>query len=87
MNGRTISNPCIGLCNTSKSPLSPDFKALLSEFDIFETSVRGSCGADPGPERLRIATLSAWPVWCKEETSACRVLDIPPRLQCCVLQL
>jgi hypothetical protein len=40
-------------------PLLPDSKALRSESDIFATSARGSSGVDPGPEQLRIVTLSA----------------------------
>ena len=44
------------------SPLIPDSKVLRSEFDIFATSARGSCGVDPGPVRLRIATLSVSPI-------------------------
>ena len=44
-------------------PLLPsDSKALRSESDIFATSARGSCGVDPGPVRLRIATLSVSPI-------------------------
>ena len=39
-------------------PLSPDSKALRSEFEIFATRARGSCGVDPGPVRLKIVTLS-----------------------------
>ena len=41
------------------SPLPSDSKTLRSESDIFATRARGSCGVDPGPERLRIVTLSA----------------------------
>ena len=45
------------------SPYLPsDSKALRSDFDIFATSARGSCGVDPGsvlPIRLRIISLSA----------------------------
>ena len=40
-------------------PHPPAFKALRSESEIFATRARGSCGVDPGPVRLRIATLSA----------------------------
>ena len=39
-------------------PLPPDSKALRSESDIFATRARGSCGVEPGPVRLKIATLS-----------------------------
>ena len=40
------------------SPLPLDSKALRSESDIFATRAKGSCGVDPGPVHLRIATLS-----------------------------
>ena len=47
----------------SATPVSPpllsDSKALRSEFDIFATSARGSCGVDPGLVSLRIMTFSA----------------------------
>ena len=39
--------------------LLPASKALLSEFDIFATSARGSYGVDPGPVPLRIVTFPA----------------------------
>ena len=43
----------------SSPPLSLDSMALRSESDIFATRARGSCDVDPGPVRLRIATLSS----------------------------
>ena len=43
-------------------PLLPDSRKLRSESDIFATRARGSCGVDPGPVGLRIATLSASPM-------------------------
>ena len=48
-----------GSAALASSPLPSDSKALRSEFDIFATSARGSCGVDPGPEPLRIITMSA----------------------------
>ena len=43
-------------------PLSSNSRALRSGSDIFATRARGSCGVDPGPVQLRIATLSASPI-------------------------
>ena len=43
----------------SSPPLPSDSMALRSESDIFATNAMGSCGVDPGPVRLRIATLSS----------------------------
>ena len=48
-----------GSAALARSPLPSDSKALRSESDIFATRAMGSCGVDPGPVRLKIATLSA----------------------------
>ena len=50
-----------GSAALASSPLPSDSKALRSEFDIFATNARGSCGVDPGPVLvpLRIITLSS----------------------------
>ena len=46
-----------GSAALASPPPRPDSKALRSESDIFATRARGSCGVDPGPVGLRIATL------------------------------
>ena len=51
-----------GSAALASPPLPPDSKALRSESDIFATRARGFCGVDPGPVRLRIATLSVSPM-------------------------
>ena len=51
-----------GSAALASPPLPPDSKALRSEFDIFATSARGSCGMDPGPVRLRMVTSPALPM-------------------------
>ena len=48
-----------GSAALARPPLRSDSKALRSKSDIFATSARGSCGVEPGPVPLRIATLSA----------------------------
>ena len=53
-----------GSAALASPPLPPDSRALRSNLksasDIFATRARGSCGVDPGPVRLRIATLPVW---------------------------
>ena len=44
------------------SPPLLDSKALLSEFDIFATSARGSCGVDPQPVKVTFSA-SSMGVW------------------------
>ena len=53
-----------GSAALASSPLPPDSesRALHSESDIIATTARGSCGVDPGPVRLRIATLPVSPM-------------------------
>ena len=47
-----------GSASLASPPLFLESKVLCSEFDNFATSTRGSCGVDPGPVPLRIATFS-----------------------------
>ena len=48
-----------GSAALASPPFLSDSKVLRSEFDIFATIARGSCGVDPGPVPLRIVTFSA----------------------------
>ena len=57
ISGDVVSDSAVLLASP---PLPSDSKMLRSESDIIATSIRGSCGVDPGPVPWRTEVSLSW---------------------------